>query len=189
MRRRVAGMLALSAVVVSLVAGCSSDATGPAATEAPTVTICDPSGEPQAAADLPDVASVRAAMADLDTRLGGPQEYFEVNATARLVNLFVALNGGTLAQAWVWVDGDLTSAEPQTASGGTFTLADLDLDDSVALTTVRSEIPDAVLESFYVHGDGEGNVQYGILTSALCGGGLEVIVGPDGSVKSVDPVN
>lgn len=191
MRRRVAGVMVAGVVVLgaSVLVSCSNDATGPAVTDSPTVTICDPSGEPQAAADLPAVASVRLAMADLDAELGGPQEYFEVNATARLVNLFVALNGGTLAQAWVWVDGALTSAEPQAASGGTFTLVDVDLDESAALTTVRSEIPDAVLESFYVHGDGEGNVQYGILTSALCGGGLEVLVGADGSVKSVDPVN
>lgn len=186
MRGRTAAVLLLCA---SASVGCSSDAAGPAVTDGPTVTICDPSGEPQAEEDLPAVASVRTAMADLDGRLGVPQQYFEVNATARLVNLFVALNGGTVAQAWVWVDGELTSAEPQSASGGTFTLADVDLDESVALTTVRSEIPDALLESFYVHGDGAGNVQYGVLTSALCGGGLEVIVGADGAVKSVDPVN
>ena len=40
-----------------------------------------------------------------------------------------------------------------------------------------------------MNGDGKGNVQYGVLTSAQCGGGLDVVVGPDGAVKSVDPVN
>ena len=54
---------------------------------------------------------------------------------------------------------------------------------------MRGEIPDATLESFYVHGDGAGNVQYGVLATARCGGGLDVIVGADGAVKSVDPVN
>jgi len=31
-------------------------------------------------------------------------------------------------------------------------------------------------------------VQYGVLTSAQCGGGLDVVVGPTGAVKSVNPV-
>lgn len=181
---------ATGVLLVVLLAACSSDGgAGGASDSAPPVTICTPTGQPQAEADLPGVDDIRTAMADLEVQLGGPQEYFEVNATARLVNLFVALNGATVAQAWVWVDGALTSSEPQAASGGTFTAADLDFTEDSVLGAVRDEIPDAVLESFYVHGDGTGNVAYGILTTAQCGGGLDVTVGPDGAVKSVDPVN
>lgn len=176
---------------LTLLAGCSDD---PAGTDGSVggdtaVTICEPDGTAQAADDLPAVDAVATAMADLEDRLGAPQQYFEVNATARLVNLWVALNDGALAQPWVWVDGELSSEDAQAAGGGTFTAADVDFDAGTVLDQVRSEVPDAILETFYIHGDGEGNVQYSLLTSAQCGGGLDVVIGADGSVKSVDPVN
>jgi hypothetical protein len=172
-------------LVASLtLAACSSDSKG----STPPVTICDPKGTAQPADDMPKVGNIELAIADLEAKLGGPQDYFEVNATARLVNLFVSLNGGTVAQPWIWVDGELTSKDGQKASGGTFTAADLDYQADQVLTKIHSQIPAAILETFYVNGDGKGTVQYGVLTSALCGGGLDVVVGPDGSVKSVDPV-
>jgi hypothetical protein len=171
----------------SMVAGCSDD--GARADTTPAVTICEPTGTVQADADLPRVADVPLAIDALEAQLGGRQQYFEVNATARVVNLFVALDDASLAQAWLWVDGELSSQEPQAASGGTFAADELDFVPTEVLTKVRDEVPDAILESFYVNGDGKGNLQYGVLTSAQCGGGLDVIVGPDGAVKSVDPVN
>ncbi len=178
-------------LVLVLLAGCSAggDSSSPSApASTPDVTICTPTGTAQADADLPAVASIPDAIAALERELGGEQQYFEVNATARLVNLFVALNNATVAQAWVYVDGQLTSKEGQAASGGTFTAADLDLRPDSVLSKVRDQIPEAILETFYVHGDGKGTVEYGVLTSAQCGGGLDVVVGADGSVKSVDPV-
>lgn len=178
-------------VGLALLAGCSDD---PAASDGSSgadtdVTICEPDGTAQAAVDLPAVGSVAEAIADLEAELGAPQQYFEVNATARLVNLWVALNDGALAQPWVWVDGALSAEDGQAAGGGTFTADDVDFDADTVLDQVRAEVPDAILETFYIHGDGEGNVQYSLLTSAQCGGGLDVVIGADGSVKSVDPVN
>jgi hypothetical protein len=189
-RRPVAVALALGLV---LLAACSDDA-GTAATSPTTggtsgVTICEPGGTAQAAADLPEVAAISTAVADLEAELGAPQQYFEINATARLVNLWVSLNDGKVAQPWLWVDGDLSSEDGRAASGGTFAAADMDFDPDAVLTKIRDEVPDAILETFYVHGDGKGDVQYSVLTSAQCGGGLDVVVGPDGAVKSVDPVN
>lgn len=182
--------LSLAAVFVSLLPACSGDDAGSGAStgSAPDVTICTPDGTAQSEADLPAVALIPEAIAALEQQLGGPQQYFEVNATARLVNLFVALNGATVAQSWVYVDGQLTSNEGQAASGGTFVADNVDLRPDEVLGTVRTQIPEAILETFYVHGDGKGNVEYGVLTSAQCGGGLDVVVGADGSVKSVDPV-
>jgi hypothetical protein len=181
--------LLLPAVVMAaaMLVACSGDGDSASSTS-PDVTICTPDGTAQTASDLPAVARIPEAIAALEQQLGGPQQYFEVNATARLVNLFVALNDATVAQSWVYVDGQLTSTEGQAASGGTFVADDLDLRPDAVLGTVREQIPEAVLETFYVHGDGKGNVEYGVLTSAQCGGGLDVVVGPDGSVKSVDPV-
>ncbi|MEY4173097.1 MAG: hypothetical protein RI900_262 [Actinomycetota bacterium] len=182
-RRLVLPIVVLAAILV----GCSGDGDS-AATTAPDVTICDPDGTAQAEADLPAVGRISEAIEALEQQLGAPQQYFEVNATARVVNLFVALNNATLAQAWLYLDGEFTSQEAQAASGGTFGADAVAFDPERVLTRVRTEVPEAVIESFYVHGDGKGNVQYGVLASALCGGGLDVVVGPDGSVKSVDPV-
>lgn len=174
-------------VVGAVLSACSGD-DGTASTTAPDVTICDPQGTAQAESDLPAVGRISEAIAALERQLGAPQQYFEVNATARVVNLFVALNNGTLAQAWLYLDGELTSQEAQPASGGTFAATDVAFQADRVLANIRAEVPEAVLESFYVHGDGKGNVQYGVLASALCGGGLDIVVGGDGAVKSVDPV-
>ena len=155
----------------STVASCSSSSTS----SKPPVTICDPGkSKGQAASDLPAAGDIRTAISDLDHKLGGPQRYFEVNVTARLVNLFVALNDGAVAQPWIWVNGTLTSREGQAAKGGTFTAADLTFDAKAMFNDIRSQIPEATLESMYINGDGKGNVQYGVITSAKCGGGLEI---------------
>ncbi len=184
------GVAAIVAATALLVAGCSDDSSDSTATGAsPDVTICSPSGTPQPDEDLPAVDVIPVAIEALEAQLGGPQQYFEVNATARVVNLFVALNEGALVQPWLYVDGELTSQDGQAASGGTFVGDELDFVPTEVLTKVRREVPDAILESFYVNGDGKGNLQYGVLTSAQCGGGLDVVVGADGAVKSVDPVN
>ena len=134
------------------------------------------------------MAKISVAIDALEAKLGAAQQYFEVNATARVVNLFVALNNATLTQNWLYADGTLTSKGPQKANGGTFTKADLHFHADKVFSVVRTQIPAAILESFYVNGDGKGNVQYGVLTSAQCGGGLDILVGPDGAVKSVNPV-
>lgn len=178
-----------AAVICAVGAGaCSEGSDSAVETASPAVTICEPSGTVQADADLPQVSVVAVAVAALEAELGGPQDYFEINATARVVNLFVALNDASLVQTWAYVDGQLSSQEPQSASGGTFTAGDLDFDDSLVLGPTRDEIPDSIIETFYVHGDGTGAVQYGLLTSAQCGGGLGVTVGPDGAVLAVDPL-
>ncbi|MFZ4720236.1 MAG: hypothetical protein ACOYMR_12475 [Ilumatobacteraceae bacterium] len=191
--RLLTGIVASAALVA--LGACSADggAAG-GSTSTPTSdggsgALCQPTGTTQAPADLPQVADIATAVTDLEAELGGSQQYFEINATARVVNLFVALNEGKLAQPWIWLDGQLSSKEGQPASGGTFTAADMDFDPDAIFTIVRDQIPDAILETFYVNGDGTGNVQYGLLTSAQCGGGLDIVVGPDGAVKSVDPVN
>jgi hypothetical protein len=185
-RRVLTAPAVVAALATVALVGCSNDKSGTAATT--PVTICNPKGTAQPAKDMPMVDKVKPAIAQLEQQLGAPQQYFEVNATARVVNLFVALNKGTMAQNWVWVDGQLSSKEGQKASGGTFAAKQLDFQSDTVLTKIHSQIPEAILESFYVNGDGKGAVQYGVLTSAQCGGGLDIIVGPDGAVKSVDPV-
>jgi hypothetical protein len=104
-----------------------------------------------------------------------------------VVNLWVALDNGTIAQPWVYLDGELSSKEGQSAKGGTFTTADMKFDSAKVLDQLRTKIPDAALESFQVVGDGKGNVRYEVFATARCGGGLDIVLGSDGSVKSVTP--
>ena len=139
--------------------------------------------------DLPLLDQIAPAMVAVEARLGGAQEYFEINATARLVNLFVALNNATVTQPWLYLKGTLTSTEGQAAGGGTFGASSVDFDPDLILSQVRTELPGISIESFYIHGDGQGNVLYGVLATSDKGGGLDVVLGVDGSVKSVDPVN
>lgn len=163
----------------------TSDATGSVDTTVPSIT-----GSTLAPLPPPIVEEIAAAVAALEAEMGGPQEYFEINATAQLINLFVALNDGAVVQPWLYVDGTLTSSEGMDVeSGGTFTGDLLDFDPDAIFTKLETEVPGATIETFYIHGDGQGNVLYGALVTSARGGGLEVILGPDGSVKSVDPVS
>lgn len=178
------GRMAMIAVLV--VCGACSDNPG---TSAVTVVVPTTAAVVQSADELPLLDQIAPAIAALESRLGGSQEYFEINATARLVNLFVALNNGAVAQPWVYLQGVLTSAEGRAASGGTFSSPSVAFDPDVILSTVLTELPGISIESFYIHGDGQGNVLYGVLATSDRGGGLDVVLDADGSVKSVDPVS
>ena len=171
-------------MTLALLGACSDDSAAPPDTgAAPTTVAALP-----AADELPLLDQIAPAIAALEGQLDGPQDYFEINATARLVNLFVALNDGAVAQPWLFLDGTLTSTEGQPAGGGTFRSSSVEFDPDVVLSQVLTELPGISIESFYVHGDGQGNVLYGVLATSDKGGGLDVVLGADGSVKSVDPV-
>ena len=186
------GVGVVCAAALLALAACSDDKGGTAAgggAGATTTTVAEMSAPIPPGGGLPIVEQIGPAIAALEAELGGPQQYFEINATSQLVNLFVALNDGAVVQAWVYLDGELSSSEGQPASGGTFAAADLDFDPALVLSKISSELPGSTLGSFYVNGDGEGNVKYGLLVTSDKGGGLDVAVGADGSVLSVDPVN
>ena len=176
-------LAAVAVVIACAVTACSSDGASPETSVSTTST------RPAASGELPVLDSITVAMQALETKLGGPQQYFEVNATPQLVNLFVALNNGTIAQPWVYLDGALSSTEGQQANGGTFTAADVAFDPKVILSTLTAQLPGISVESFYIHGDGKGDVLYGVLATSEKGGGLDIVLGADGTVKSVDPVN
>ncbi|MGB8858539.1 MAG: hypothetical protein WCC60_04755 [Ilumatobacteraceae bacterium] len=181
------------AVTLLLVGACSDDTAAPAGSgvvsdQGSSSRPDDTSDAATDGGDLPILDQIDEAVAALEAELGAPQQYFEINATARLVNLFVALNNATVAQGWLYLDGTLTSSEGQQANGGTFTAGAAEFDPAVILSKVLTELPDITIESFYINGDGQGNVLYGVLATSAKGGGLDVVLGADGSVKSVDPV-
>jgi hypothetical protein len=136
---------------------------------------------------LPRVDLIGEAIAALEARLGGPQQYFEINATSQLVNLFVALNDAKLVQPWVYLDGELSSTDGSEAGGFTFARTALDFDPDKVLSRLQAELPQASPDGFFVEGGQGGIVQYSVAVTSQQGGQMVVVVGPDGKVRSVDP--
>jgi hypothetical protein len=135
----------------------------------------------------PRVDLIDDAVSALEAKLGGPQQYFEINATSQLVNLIVALNDGKIAQPWVYLDGELSSTEGRDASGFSFAGAALDFDPDKVLSKLEAELPQSSPDLFFVEGGEGGIVRYSVAVTSQQGGQLIVVVGPDGTVKSVDP--
>lgn len=187
MARSARASAALLALMIGFTA-CSSDDDSSSTSTPATSTGGDVSLPDVADGALPIIDQIPAAIAALESETGGPADYFEINATAQLVNLFVALNDGAVAQPWLYVGGALTASEGQAANGGTFAGADVAFDPEVVLSQVLTEVPGVQIESFYIHGDGQGNLLYGVLATSDRGGGLDIVLGADGAVKSVDPV-
>ena len=133
--------------------------------------------------DPPRVDMIAPAIAAVEAELGGPQEYFEINATSKLVNVIVAVNDATVAQYWVYLDGELTSGQAQDAQGNTFTAAAVTFDPDAVLTQIQRDLPDSSIDLFFVQGGADGSVRYTALVSSQAGGQLEVVVGPDGTVQ------
>lgn len=134
----------------------------------------------------PRVDLITEAVSALEARLGGPQQYFEINATSQLVNLFVALNDGELVQPWVYLDGELSSTEGREASGFSFAATALDFDPDKVLSRLQAELPQSSPDVFFVEAGEGGVVRYSVQVTSPQGGQLVVVVGPDGAVKSVD---
>lgn len=178
-------MRAWAVVASLLLVACSGgEASTTPTSVAPGVTL--PAGSSPVGDDLPRIDLIPVAVAALEERLGAPQEYFEINATSRLVNLFVALNDGTVAQAWVYLDGELSSTEGQPAQGFTFRADALDFDDDTLLDTVADQLPESALDVVEIVAGPAGDVRYTVVVTSPQGGQLLVVVGPDGAVLSVE---
>jgi len=119
--------------MVLAVTACSDSSGAPSTSAAPTA--------PTVTAAPPAVELIDDAVAALEAELGGPQRYFEINATGSLVNLFVAFNADSLVQAWVYRDGELSSQEGQPAQGNSFAADALDFEPGTVLDGVAAELP------------------------------------------------
>ena len=171
----------LAVALVLTVPGCSgtSATEDSRSTTTAGVTVA-PSGS------LPRVDLIGEAVSALEARLGGPQRYFEIDATPRLVNLFVELNGGALVRPWVYLDGQLSSTDPLPAAGHSFAGTALDFDPDKVLSRLHAELPQSRPDVFFIEGGEGGIVRYSVTVTSPEGGQLVVVVGPDGTVKSVD---
>ncbi len=177
---------------------------GPAATAAPTApaatTAPAPSGD-TTAGTLPApgecapgapalrVEEIEAAVAAVEDELGGPQRYFEINATDVLVNLFVAGPDGTTVTPYAFARGGLTSDEAvEGVEGNTFTADALDVDPERVTSCVAAQLPTSTLEVFAVDAGPGGVLRYTIVTRSSAGGRLLVEVRGTGEVLGVEPV-
>ena len=165
-----------------VLAACSGGGSSAGTTVPPVSTTTVP-----APGTLPLVDEIYAAGKALETRLGVPQQFFEINATSSLVNLIVALNNGAVAQPWVYLDGQLSSTEGGDATGATFAGSALDFDPAKVLTKLQAELPQSSADLFFIEGGPGGIVRYSVAVSSKQGGQFVVVVGPDGTVRSVDP--
>ncbi len=138
--------------------------------------------------ELPLVAEIAPAIAAVEAELGGPQDYFEVNATPQLVNLFVATDGAAAATAYVYLGGELQPPAPprDVTSGATFRADALDFDPEVIFEGVVDELDDPAVTQFVVVGGPGGAVQYSAFVVSSEGGVLDVLLGPDGAVLGVE---
>lgn len=175
---------AVGLVVVALAACGGSDDAGSTDSSGPSGSV---------ASEGPDVpgfvTDVRRGIAAVEAELGEPQEYFEVTSTDRITNVFVAVDDGTAAIAFLYRDGVLEPPAPKQtgASGQTFVAGDVRFDESQILSAVSTELPDTTIAGLSVYGDGVG-ATYVLAASSDAGGFLDIVVTEVGAIVSVDPI-
>ncbi len=137
----------------------------------------------------PLVSEIRPAVEAVEAELGGPQQYFEVNATPQVVNVFVASDDATGVTSFVYVGDELAPAgAPRSAQGATFGADALTFDADHILDELTTELPDSDVVLFTVVGGPGGAVQHAASVQSSEGGVLDVTLAADGTVQSVDPV-
>jgi hypothetical protein len=135
------------------------------------------------------VNDVFAAVDAVEIELGGPQQYFEVTANAQVARVFVAVDDASAVVAYIFADGELLAPAPkqQGASGETFAADDIDFDPDQVVSVAQTQLPESTVDSVSVVGNAAG-ATYVLSATSPGGGFLDIVVGPDGQVFSVDPV-
>jgi hypothetical protein len=183
MRGLLTGRASVVAVATVLLASCSSDGVVQVdETESVVVAAADDVAAPQFVLD------VREAIEAVERELDGPQEFFEVTSNAQFTNVFVAVDDATAAVAYAYVEAELQPPAPKQsgATGKTFRSTDVDFVDDRILSGVTADLPDSGIDAISVYGDGFGATFVLAVTSSV-GGFLDIVVGPDGAIFSVDP--
>ena len=87
------------------------------------------------------------------------------------------------------VDGELEPPAPKQtgAEGRTFGRDDVDFDPELVTTNVSADLPELSIDAISVYGDGVG-ATYVLAATSEVGGFLDIVVGPQGQVFSVDPI-
>jgi len=178
-----AAVVAVCFVVAVVAVGCSSSSPSSNSNAVTTTAAPIPVG---AAPVLLD--KIRPAVAALEAQLGGPQQYFEVNATVTLVNLFVATDNATKAVAYIYeADGTLgPAADAVPASGPTFAASQMAFDETRVMALTVAQLPTSTILRFAVTGVESGGVAYAITAGSSTGTEFQISVGPTGDVLGTD---
>lgn len=155
----------------------------------------------------PDTAGLRLdqienALDAVEQKAGTDVQFFEINATNELVNVFVATdldgtpNADGLPDAVVHYvftekDGLETAPEPVGANGPTFARAALDYEPSSILKKVLSELPESTPQMFVITAAGTaekstGTVQYRLLMQSSQGGQMSIVLTSTGEIVGTD---
>ena len=130
-----------------------------------------------------DIDDAVAAVAEV---LGKTPEFYEINATPTLVNLFAADGKGN-AVNFVYENGELdqeTSVAP--ADGESFPAEGMSFSGKV-FARVEKELPESILRAFSIIGDHpNGGVQYRVVLQSDRGGQFAVFVEPTGKILGTD---
>ena len=158
-------------------------------------------------AAAPDTAGLRLdqieiALDAVEQKAGAGLEFFEINATTELVNVFVATdldgtpNADGLPDAVVHYvftekDGLEAAPDPVGANGPTFVRAALDFDPSSILKKVLSELPESTPQMFVMTAAGTaeestGTVQYRLMMQSSQGGQMSIVLTNTGEIVGTD---
>lgn len=171
--RRLHGLLVAPSAALAVVASLAVAACG---------------GDADDDAVRPVVDQIDAAMEALAAELDAPPDYFEVNATAQFVNLFVALDDASQVETYLFVDGELTPpTPPEAAEGATFVAGAVTFDPDSIFVDVDEQLPGSDVVVFTVVGGPGGAVRYTATVQSVEGGQLDVTLAADGAVLAVVP--
>lgn len=158
-------------------------------------------------AAAPDTAGLRLdqieiALDAVEQKAGAGLEFFEINATTELVNVFVAtdldgtpnadgLPDAVVHYVWTKKDGLEAAPDPVGANGPTFARAALDFDPSSILKKVLSELPESTPQMFVMTAAGTaeestGTVQYRLMMQSSQGGQMSIVLTNTGEIVGTD---
>jgi len=132
------------------------------------------------------VDEIDEAVATVVALTGKPAEFFEINATPDLINLFLDDGNGN-AINFVWEDGALRDeTEAAAADGRSFDASKMRFTSDV-YARVEEELPKSQLRAFTITADGpNGEVLNRVMVQSEQGGQFGVLVEADGKILGSD---
>ena len=145
---------------------------------------------------------IENALDAVEQKAGVGLEFYEINATSAIVNIFVATDLDGIANAdglpdavvrYVFSekDGLEVAPDPVGANGATFTRAALDYEPTSILNKVLSELPDSQPQMFVLTAAGTaeestGVVQYRLMVQSTQGGQMSIVLTNTGEIVGTD---